>query len=117
MLTDVPDIVNDLHTNGTQARSVTLMWTAPDPGHAPITSYKIHYGIQGTRDYLNVTSNVNTSSFVLSGLKPNTNYTVNVVAVSVLGEGLRSVEQLHFETKQAEKEEAGGEHAGRGTGA
>ena len=105
---DLPDAVQDLRTNMIQARSVTLIWTVPDPGHTPITLYKIQYSVQGTRDYLNISSKVNTSS--LSGLKPNTDYTVNVVAVSVLGEGLWSVKQLHFKTK-----EAGKKHAGRET--
>ena len=94
---DLPDAVRDLRAKAIQDQTATLTWTAPYPGNASITSYTIYYS-NGVRE-LNFTSKTRTNTFELSNLTPDTSYTVKIVAVSALGEGLRNGEPLSFKTK------------------
>ena len=89
--------MRDLRAKVIQDQTATLIWTAPDPGNASITSYTIYYS-NGEKE-LKVTSKTRTNTFELSNLTPDTNYTVKIVAVSALGEGLPYRGALRFKTK------------------
>ena len=39
----LPDNIKDLQTSDIKARSVILTWTAPNPGHTAIKSYKLKF--------------------------------------------------------------------------
>ena len=79
LLTVFPAPITHFHACVVFGRSISLVWTYPDPGDAPITHYNIEYN--GTT----VTSQ--TSPYRLVNLHPFTSYTIRITAISGLGAG------------------------------
>ena len=65
---------------------VTLRWTAPDPGSAPISQYRITWALPGQTKHTQVATTTSTELF-LSGLYPGV-YRFTVVAINPARSGL-----------------------------
>ena len=80
--------------SGTSALRVN--WTTPQSDH-PISHYQVQYRRNGTISWSSATSNSGSppaTSTILTGLDAGTEYNVRVRAVSELGAGKWSVEQM-----------------------
>ena len=87
------DIVPGMPTSVTVMSSAdgtmaTVSWTAPaDNGGSAITGYKVMYRMTGSdADYMSMDAAADATSAVISGLAPNTDYDITVVAVNAVGE-------------------------------
>ena len=58
----------------------TLRWTAPDPGSAPISQYKVTWPLPGQTKHTQLATTASTELF-LSGLEPGS-YRFTVVAIN-----------------------------------
>ena len=69
--------------------SITVQWGPVDCIHrnGNITGYSVRYGVSGTSSYQTV--NVSRGSTII-GLKPSTNYSIEVAAVNSAGTGVYS---------------------------
>ena len=74
--------------------SITVQWGPVDCIHhnGDIIGYSVQYGVEGSGSNRNMNiSGDATSQTTLSGLKPSTNYSIEVAAVNIAGPGVYSV--------------------------
>ena len=83
-----PNAVKDLAVESSSGQSLTLKWSRPSTGDMPGTSYNLEYS--EVVDGVNKNDTTTAISHVITGLKPYTNYTIRIMAISTVGEGLWS---------------------------
>lgn len=76
--------------------AVSLSWLKPKRPNGIITSYKITFGIVGQYPS-HATCPHNVTSYVLGGLRPFTNYSIEIIAQNGIGGAKRSVIQITTE--------------------
>ena len=84
-----------------QARSINISWDEVPPSgqNGPITGYLLYYTNTIFSDTINITGRKN-RSYILTELRPYTNYTVTVSAYNDVGTGPTSDNKTQL-TKQA----------------
>ncbi len=80
---DVPDAITDLSGSVISDTQINVIWTAPNDGGSNIDLYKIY------RDGSQIDTTTNTN-YLLTGLTPNTSYTITVYANNSVGDSLVS---------------------------
>ena len=98
-----PGQLTDVSVSMVKARTVLVTWTSYSPGEdeAPTTRITVQYRNSTSPYHLAILPG-NPSSKELTNLKPFSNYSVTVMASSVLGDGLWS-DVVTFETLTASK--------------
>ena len=90
MFIGIPDVPESLRVMSS-VTSVTLSWISPSDYHGPITHYQVSYHCSGN----SARANVNTgTSWLLTGLKPETTCSIRVQAHTSAGAGDYSNEVL-----------------------
>jgi hypothetical protein len=80
-----PSAPGNLTVSGITTTGATLSWTASTPGSFPLTGYLI-YRVEGTTETaVSVTPNPVTTTATLTGLTPNTRYSLRVRARDTAG--------------------------------
>lgn len=83
-----PSQVTGLTTSAPAESSISLAWTAPNPGTQPITDYIVQYRQAGASSWLTFVDGVGTVAAVtVTGLAPATDYEFRVAAISSVGTG------------------------------
>ena len=88
LISSVPDQVTGLSATATSKTTIDLKWNTPADGGSPITGYKIER-MSVFSGGVFITSSTATT-FVDTGLTPETQYTYRVSAINAIGTGLAS---------------------------
>ena len=100
---DVPDAPSSVKVNDIQSRTVAIEWRKPkqDKLEGAIASYLIKYHVVSNPNNVTTVSIAPTpTSYKLSNLVPYTNYSMQIAAISSVGEGVWS-ELMDFTTDSA----------------
>ncbi len=81
-----PGQVTGLAAGAITASSIAVSWAVPVTGGAP-TTYIVQYRASGATTWINASSSVTGTSFVLTGLAASTAYNIQVLAVNASGTG------------------------------
>ena len=82
-------------TSNVTSSNITVHWRPVDCIHhnGDIIGYSVQYGVEGSESNRNMNiSGDATTQTTLSGLKPSTNYSIEVAAVNIAGPGVYSVD-------------------------
>ena len=80
----------DIEVTGSDHKSVSLKWTAPDNNGAPIFTYIVEYRLESSRSWVRANEkgdNVPETSYTVNGLKENKEYVFRVSAENIAGVG------------------------------
>ena len=81
-----PGQVTGLSAGTITPTSIAATWTAPAAGGAPAT-YTVQYRVAGATVWINASTAVTGTSFVLTGLAAATSYNIQILAVNASGPG------------------------------
>ena len=83
-----PGVVSDLMPYGSDVDQINMTWNQPSIPNGIIIMYEIHYTIydNGAGVFMMMNGTTNTEH-AISGLLPNTSYTVGVRAYTIAGPG------------------------------
>lgn len=87
--------------------SVVLLWKLPSSdGNSKITEYFLEYKIRNTTKWEKITETITESTFKVTKLTKNSEYTFRVTAVNVIGKSPPSPESEYIKIVAPEKKEA-----------
>ena len=79
-------MVSDLIQSGTEIQVINITWNIPSVHNGVIIVYEIRYRESNSNGPYNMTNTTNTQHSI-GGLLPNTNYTIEVRAYTIVGPG------------------------------